>query len=225
MIEALVFGFDGILVDSLESDVRLWLEVLPDYGVEELTAGDLRLALIGKSPQDFLNQLSTEVGFQLGLGAIDDYENLLATKLHELYRPHAKVQELLSALKLPFAVATNCRSRAFELKARGAGIMDWVAGKGFCSDLHIQPKPSSELYDVAMKFLGVEPYQCLAVEDSAIGVVAAKAAGMDVVGVSSVERFKNLRENKADFTITDIKHLPVIIEAVSGTALDMELCV
>jgi mannitol-1-/sugar-/sorbitol-6-/2-deoxyglucose-6-phosphatase len=51
-----------------------------------------------------------------------------------------------------------------------------------------QGKPDPSIYLLAARMLGVEPRECLAFEDSLIGVRAARAAGMRVVAVTAVER-------------------------------------
>jgi len=53
-----------------------------------------------------------------------------------------------------------------------------------------QPKPAPDLFLYAANLLGLKPAQCVVVEDAAVGVEAAIAAGMRTIGLGSSDRFK-----------------------------------
>ena len=52
------------------------------------------------------------------------------------------------------------------------------------------PKPAPDLFLFAANLLGLKPAQCVVVEDAAVGIEAAIAAGMWAVGIGSCDRFK-----------------------------------
>ena len=58
-----------------------------------------------------------------------------------------------------------------------------------------QPKPSPEIYELAIKRLGCLPNECLVVEDGDYGIAAAKAAGANLLRVESVHEvnYENVR--------------------------------
>jgi beta-phosphoglucomutase-like phosphatase (HAD superfamily) len=80
------------------------------------------------------------------------------------------------------AIATSSRTEHAVEKLRQAGLLErfrTVIG----ADQVQKPKPDPEVYLRAAQYLGVDPWDCLAVEDSEYGVRAAHAAGMTVIQV------------------------------------------
>jgi len=65
-------------------------------------------------------------------------------------------------------------------------------------DVVANKKPAPDIYNVALKSLGVEPARAIAVEDSAIGVAAAKSAGLFTVATP------NIWTRTQDFTAADL---------------------
>ncbi len=53
-------------------------------------------------------------------------------------------------------------------------------------------KPDPALYLYAAKALGVAPSRCLVIEDSAVGILSAKRAGMFCIGINTAQNKKNL---------------------------------
>ncbi len=94
--------------------------------------------------------------------------------------------ELVDELQgqLPLAVASNSPRALLDrtLQATGlAGRFDVVLG----ADEVPRPKPAPDLYRTAVERLGAQPGASVAIEDSAPGVAAARAAGLYVIGVHS----------------------------------------
>ena len=71
-----------------------------------------------------------------------------------------------------------------------------------------QPKPAPDLFLYAAKLLGLDPAECVVVEDAAVGVEAAIAAGMWTVGLGPVDRFKTanvILPNLVDLRWSDLQ--------------------
>ena len=97
----------------------------------------------------------------------------------------AGVHELLAELKarnIPTAVATSSRSPHALGHLGAAGLLDAFVTIVTRDDV-TNPKPHPEPYLLAADRLGVDPRNCLAVEDSHAGVRAAHAAGMQTIMV------------------------------------------
>jgi sugar-phosphatase len=125
-----------------------------------------------------------------------EYEALLfdlyGTLIDERGQAISGAVDLLTALAPErWAIVTSCYgSLARELLGRAALP---IPGVLVTSDLVEANKPSPEGYRLAARRLGYEPETCLVFEDSAHGVAAAAAAGMDVVDVSAVTRLTDVR--------------------------------
>lgn len=90
--------------------------------------------------------------------------------------------DTVAQLGLPMAVATSSYTAHAQDKLRRAGLLRrFKAVVG--ADQVQKPKPDPEVYLKAAATLGVDPRDCLALEDSEYGVRAAHAAGMTVVQV------------------------------------------
>ena len=95
------------------------------------------------------------------------------------------VRELRDARR-PMAVASNSFHRLVDLALAGSeleGAFDIVVA----ADDVDQPKPAPDLFLEACRRLGVKPEEAVAIEDSPTGVESAKAAGMYVVGIPSIQ--------------------------------------
>ena len=95
------------------------------------------------------------------------------------------VRELRDAGR-PLAVASNSFHRLVDLALRGSelkGAFDIIVA----ADDVEHPKPAPDLFLEACKRLAVQPSEAVAVEDSPTGVASAKAAGMYVIGIPSIE--------------------------------------
>ena len=144
-------------------------------------------------------------GDVIGRGAeyFDPYQELVARLGHDLDREsvlnrrRARHQELIAALEL----LPGIRERVAEAAALGLGLgvassssRGWVTGhlgrlglSGFacvrCRDDVERSKPAPDLYLSVCECLGVAPAEAIALEDSANGIAAAKAAGLRCVAI------------------------------------------
>ncbi len=93
-------------------------------------------------------------------------------------RPGARaLLERLAASGLPLAIATSTPSPFAEERLGHAGLLGFFAT--VVTRSHVErPKPDAEPYALAARRLGVDPADCVAVEDSPNGLRAAAAAGM-----------------------------------------------
>lgn len=185
MIDAVVFDFDGLIVDTESSSFRAWVETYEEYGctlVEE----------------DWAHHIGTINGF-------DPYGTLCARatrpvppegELRAMKR--AREQELVEAEPIrPGVVAwlDEVTARRLPVAIASSSPTHWCGGHldrldlarhfhaVLCCDGERPPKPAPDVYLAACEAVGVDPARALAVEDSAHGVAAAKAAGLWCVAV------------------------------------------
>jgi putative hydrolase of the HAD superfamily len=190
MIKALVFDFDGLIVDT-ES---LWFDVYKDVLVEydcELKLEDFALSIGTKD--DVLYERLTKIARK----PINRIE--IDRKTHERY------QQQMSQLHLREGVNEYLKAAkelGLKIGLASSSSRYWVQGflekfniKEFfevikTSDNVKKVKPDPELYLQAIQELGVKPYEALAFEDSKNGLIAATKAGLHCVIVpNSVTSF------------------------------------
>jgi len=179
-----LFDMDGVLVDSASLHVRAYERIFRDVGLDfPDLARDAVLA--GKARSDVLD-------LAIPLEKADLKKRLFEAKPAALKRvlydtedcamPGAtETVRTLARAGIPMAVVTNSRSPNVWLEK--IGIADYIRVLITGDDVS-SPKPSAEGYLLGAERLGLQPADCLAVEDSRDGWMAAKCAGMRVVIVA-----------------------------------------
>jgi HAD superfamily hydrolase (TIGR01509 family) len=189
MPAAVIFDNDGLTLDTEHTWTRAESALYARYGTEFTL--DHKREMLGTSGVKSARAMERHLG-QPGRGPE------LAVELHELVHseldgrgvePMPGVRELLGALRasgVPVGLATNS-SRAFARRAlRSAGLERSFDAVVSAEDVE-HPKPAPDVYIEAAARLGAAPTDCVALEESETGVTAARAAGMTVVGVPSLE--------------------------------------
>jgi len=185
-----IFDHDGTLLETESAWWRAEVALFERYG-REFTMEHKR-TLLGTSPGRvgvlLAGILDRPEGEAAGLSAAL-YE-LAVEEVERGVEPMPGAVELLHALRdagTPVGLASNSRRVFLEAALAGAGLSPADFGVVLAAEDVADPKPAPELYLRAARALGADPRACVALEDSPTGVAAARAAGMTVVGVPSVE--------------------------------------
>ncbi len=184
--QAVLWDMDGTLVDS----EKLW-----DVSLAEL-AGELggelssatREAMIGSNMADTLELMFVEVRRAPEPAALDRAHRWLADRTRELFesglpwRPGAAdALRVVRAAGLPTALVTSTHRELTDVALRSIGAHHFDVT--VCGDEVARTKPAPDPYLRAAELLGVDPVECVAVEDSPTGTAAAVAAGCTVLVV------------------------------------------
>lgn len=183
---AVLWDMDGTLLDS----ERIW-----DVSLRELArhlSGELSEAtrgrMVGSSLDTSMSLLFTELRLVPEPDAVRRAGEWLLTRTGELFdagiswRPGAQAAlELVQARGLPMALVTNT-GRVLTDRALGTVGPGRFAAT-VCGDEVQRGKPAPDPYLRAAELLGVDPWQCLAIEDSPTGAASAEAAGCPVLVV------------------------------------------
>lgn len=180
-VEAVVFDVNGVLVDSMGLHVRLTRELLEEAGVD-LTDDQLD-GYRGLGAADLFRAARADAG------AVFDADALAERKLEafaaavEDVPVMADAAETVRTLAAGYAigVASNDQRRAVDAVLERLGVADAVEAVATIDDVETG-KPDPAVYRRAVEGLGVAPAAAVAVDDSAVGVEAARAAGLRVVG-------------------------------------------
>jgi sugar-phosphatase len=172
-VRAILFDMDGTLVDSDGAVLRSWLSWAAEYDVDgqqayEMAHGSPSATTVRKL-LPHLDEAAQVVASarQLEL-QYDDLADVSAT-------PGAlALLALLTRKGLPWAVVTSADARLAKARLAAAGI---VAPVLVTTDDIAAGKPDPEGYLRAAELLGVDPADCLVVEDAEVGLAAGRAAG------------------------------------------------
>ena len=186
MIKALIFDFDGLIMDTESPEVDGWKAIYAEYGQEFPIQTWIRM-VVGATSANFdpAAHLATLTGISLDLPA-----------LHA--RARANRLQILSTLPaLPGVKDTiqNARRLGLRLAVASSSGHAWVEGYlrqlGLFEDFEViicrenvqRVKPDPELFLKALEALKVQADEVLIFEDSPNGVLAARGAGLRVVAV------------------------------------------
>ena len=182
-LDAVVFDFDGTLVDTMPAHYAAYRRVFADVGIE-LTEADY-YDNVGGTWREAIPK------FLRGRACACSDEELHARKQGRLLAelevadiPQLPAARLLPLLRgrVPLAIATSGSRATIELVLRRLAWTDAFAAVVTSEDV-TRGKPAPELFQLAARRIGVSPERCLAFEDTDDGVAAARAAGMTAVDV------------------------------------------
>lgn len=181
---AVVFDCDGTLVDSELIHAKALQGALAGLGLM-FTPEQIRSQSVGVANADFLSRVAEERGltFPANLEAIveDKAFQLIADELKPMEGTD-QVVRWLTAQGVKLALASNSSQRLVRQMLSAAGLDREFGDRIVTSEDVAAPKPAPDLYRLAASLLSARTDDCLAVEDSPVGVTAARRAGMPVVG-------------------------------------------
>ncbi|MBD1379516.1 HAD family hydrolase [Metabacillus arenae] len=182
MIKAVIFDFDGLILDTETHQYEALVEIFKENG--SVLPLPIWQKVIGTSsdfkPFKYLEEQTKKKHNQQQL------EDLLKERFHsrlvsEKARPG--VEDYLAAahsLGLKIALASSSNFEWVSTHLKNLGLFEKFECIRTSDDVE-KVKPDPALYLKAAKCLGVEPEECLVFEDSANGALAAKNAGMSCV--------------------------------------------
>ena len=210
MLQAVIFDFDGLMLDTETPEFEAWSEIYDTHGFQLKHADWAKCIGRGAgnviwSPYDHLEEL---LGEPLDREFLRDKkrQRYLEIVAHETIRPGVErcIQDA-KRLGLKLAVASSSSREWVEGHLAEFGLLssfDCIRG----SNDVLKTKPDPELYLSALSALGVQPENAISIEDLPNGVLAAKRAGLYCIAVpNSVTRHLSLEH--ADLQLTSLTEL------------------
>jgi HAD superfamily hydrolase (TIGR01509 family) len=184
-IDAIIFDCDGVLVESEAVSQHLSWQWAHAAGVP-ISEPELAERYRGTYDPEMARDLEVRYGVNLPA----DFASTLkaakvaafATKVTPMPGARATV-ELVAASGLPFCIGTSGSAEETRSKLGSAGLADLFERERIFTAPQVERgKPFPDLFLLAASTMGIAPAKCLVIEDSAAGVRAALAGGMQVVG-------------------------------------------
>jgi HAD superfamily hydrolase (TIGR01509 family) len=189
-LELVIFDCDGVLIDSETLSNRVLATVLTEAGWP-MTAEESDRRFIGISFYDVQPIAEAHLHRSLGI----DWVDRIVSRVTEVMRRDANLVpgareavEAVIASGLRWRIASNSSHTEMAAKFGRVGWQDLVAGRAHSAvdviSLGGAGKPAPDVYLAALNAEAVPPAHCLVIEDSVAGVTAARAAGMDCLGLA-----------------------------------------
>lgn len=215
VLEAVVFDFDGLIVDSETPIFRATAAALAGLGHRLTIEG--WATVVGHGEEDSFRALQSAVGATLDRSAYEAAYAAQDRSWRETVPALPGVVELLEALaeaQIPCGVASSSSSTWVEGHLDRLGLRHLVGAVATADRVGGRSKPAPDTYLLACADLGARPAGSVALEDSAPGIAAALAAGLTAVAVpSEITRHTDLRAARR--SVPDLTHLtPSILAAL-----------
>lgn len=205
MVKAVLVDLDGTLVDSVPALFQVYTKFLAHYGhtgsKEEFNS------LIGPSIDEIVDILQKKHKIK---GSHHDLSLMYVSMLMmqgfegtELFPGAKKVIEDARKNKIKLAIVTSGTKALVKVCLDPLKINDAFDVIVTSEDVK-KAKPSPEMYQFALKKLGVKASESVAIEDSEAGVKAAKEAGIPVIMLTHGKKQKN--QTKSDNGVTHMSN-------------------
>jgi beta-phosphoglucomutase len=204
-LQAVLWDMDGVIVDTYEGHFIAWKQSLDEVGqgYDEDTF---------KRTFGMNNHLIMTTVF--GRELDEEFIQKVSDRKEELFRRDikGKVQllpgvmdwlELFKGINLKQAVASSAPQANIDALITELNIRNYFQAEAAGATLKGKPNPA--VFLLAAKLLGVDPLNCLVIEDSIAGVEAAKSAGCQCVAVLTTNQASDL--TRADLIIKDLSYL------------------
>ncbi|MEH0546040.1 HAD family hydrolase [Streptomyces sp. B21-105] len=187
--DLVVFDNDGVLVDSEPISNRLLAGYLTELGHPTSYEDSIR-DYMGSAMHRIHDLVLERTGERLPAEFDDVFHRRVFDAFERELRPVpgvVAVLEKLAADEVPYCVASSGSHERIRVGHRTTGLDRWFdESRVFSSQDVGKGKPAPDLFLFAAERMGVAPERCVVVEDSPLGVQAARAAGMDVYGFTAM---------------------------------------
>lgn len=198
-IKAVIFDMDGVLIDAKDWHYDALNKALAIFGLT-ITRHDHLVTFDGLSTSQKLRMLSKTYVLPESLHSfINEMKQQYTMDItHQLCKPVFHHQYALSKLKengYQLAVASNSIRNTVKVMMEKSALMEYL--EFYLSNQDVSKgKPDPEIYKLAIKKLGLNPKECLIIEDNENGLKAAYASGAHVLKVDTIHdvNFDNIND-------------------------------
>ena len=205
---AVIWDMDGVIADTAPYHLPAWQEVFQKSGVK-FTEEDFRHTFGQRNDTIIRNALGEEVS-QDEIDAIaSEKEESFRRRIGQNLKPLPGVIKLIESLTrhgFKLALSSSAPIENIQLLLTGLGIHTYFQSIISGGDI-TEGKPSPQGFLLAAQKLGVEPGDCIVIEDAIAGVAAAKRAGMRCLAVTNTHPRTSLTE--ADLIIDTLQEVSI----------------
>jgi beta-phosphoglucomutase len=208
MIKGVLFDMDGVLADSEEYICLAAIEMFKEMGYATSPA-DFR-PFTGTGENRYIGGVAEKYGIPINIDAVkartyEIYGQLVRGRLLPLPGAAGFVERCRQK-GLRLALATSADRIKMDINLMEIGIPPSIFGSIITGLDVVNKKPFPDIYLAAAASLGLNPAECLVVEDAVSGIRAGKSAGCRCLAVTTSFRREELKE--ADWIIDSLLDVP-----------------
>ena len=184
MIKNIIFDLDGVLFDGCDFHAKTFIQAVLSILPDNPLTREFHDTHLNALPTRYkLNKLG--IDSETAVRIYNLKQHITATTIGEYIRPDDKVKDICVKLQSLgykiFCVSNSIRS-TIEACLSGMGVREYFSGIISNEDT-AAPKPSPEPYLTLYRLYGLNPGECLILEDSEYGIESARASGGNVLPV------------------------------------------
>ena len=207
--KAILFDMDGVLNESEFLMRHAAIQALADYGIQARHE-DFR-EFTGMGEDKFVGGVAEKYGHTYDKAMKELAYDYIGQQVKEMAEVPEGVKEMLHALHekgLMLAVCSAADLRKVRYNIQAIGVDESIFTALVTGSDVERKKPFPDIYLEGARRVGVDPKDCLVIEDAVSGIQAAHAAGMDAVGVPTTFSKKELAERvHPEYLLNEIKEL------------------
>ena len=183
MIKAVIFDMDGVIAETEHIHIQAEKETMLKHGIK-ISENELH-KYTGTTAKQMFTDLIRKYKLRVTFDEIfNQKEEIMFRLLEKDVQPTKGVKELLSRLKqlnIKLGIGSSSHKRLIDFVLKKLDIASFFDAVVDAEDI-VNSKPNPEIFLTCAKRLHIRPEECLVIEDSNLGVEAAKKAGMKCLG-------------------------------------------
>jgi HAD superfamily hydrolase (TIGR01509 family) len=208
-----IFDNDGVVVDSELLANGVLSDLLTEHGHPTTVEESIR-DYMGGTLDGVRSIIRSSSGTELPADFEDSYHERLFEAFATDLRPVPGIRAVLDGLEVPFCLASSGTFDRIVRSLTVTGLLDFFGDRIFSAENVARGKPAPDLFLRAASVMGTPAARCVVIEDSPNGVVAARAAGMTVLGYAALTPAPRL--GGADATFASMDELLPLLDDILG---------
>ena len=180
-VNLLIFDCDGVLIDSEILVCRLTSQELTRVGYP-ISVDEVIRRFAGRAEPSMIAEIERDWGQPVPSPYYTQIRSRIAESYSTELRAIPEVADTLAEITAPFCVASSSYPEKLLAGLRETGLLDRFNGNVVSSTRVAHGKPAPDVFIYAAGWMRTPIDQCMVIEDSVPGVLAARAAGMRVLG-------------------------------------------
>jgi len=206
--KAILFDMDGVLIESEFLMRHSAIQALADYGIT--AKHEDFLPFTGMGEDKFVGGVAEKYGHKYEFAMKELSYDYYGQQVKDMTEVPEGIKEMLTTLHekgLILAVCSAADLRKVKYNIQAIGVDESIFTALVTGSDVTRKKPFPDIYLEGARRVGIEPKDCLVVEDAISGIQAAHAAGMDAAAVPTTFSKEALLQENPEYMLEHIQEL------------------